>query len=71
MTYFWRAKCCETSVYVSRKLADIDLAPEDQCACGKCEWAREIPRLDSGRKGYLLEGHGWHDQEYGKLKPNR
>lgn len=68
MTYYWVTDCCKQETFVSRPLADIDVGPEDSCGCGKNEWSRQIPKLDSNRKGFQLEGTGWHATDYSSTK---
>ena len=67
MYYSW---LCEDGheTEVERKLADIDVAPERCSACTKVPNKRIILVNKSGVKGFILEGSGWHNDNYSKYR---
>jgi putative FmdB family regulatory protein len=65
-SYNWTCTCGHNTEVV-RKMADIDLAPDNGCdKCGSKELKRTIA-IDPKVKNFVLRGEtGWHHTDYTK-----
>ena len=64
MIYVWKCKACSTETEVERKMADIEAGPDNGCsACNSADLERVI-QVKKNVKGFLLNGGGWHDDNY-------
>lgn len=75
MLYSWECQVvdCKTITEVTRKVAEIDLAPLDGCGkCGSKVMQRVILPRENGVKGFLLtDKFGGHDSEYTKTRSRK
>jgi predicted nucleic acid-binding Zn ribbon protein len=69
MIYTWKCKNCAKVAEVERRVADIELQPDEAC-CAAPDRQRTII-LKKGVKGFVLEGRGWHDTEYSSTRSIR
>jgi predicted nucleic acid-binding Zn ribbon protein len=65
MQYTWRCEDCNQDTDVTRALKDMDIPPE---GCDRCNSNRlyRVILPKQGCKGFILEGTGWHETDYGK-----
>lgn len=66
MIYSWKCEACDAITEVDRKVADIDIPPEN-CNCGSTKFTQRVilPPRSQRIKGFILEGDsGWHHCEY-------
>lgn len=70
-TYIWFCDSCKTDTEVERKMADYEVPPDDGCAQCKSKDLKSVIRPKKGVKGFILNGYGWHDQEYTATRSRR
>jgi putative FmdB family regulatory protein len=68
-TYSWECEACNEITEVVRKFDEMDVGPAWCSACQQTTLRRVIlgPR-SSKVKGYILEGGGWHADEYTRYR---
>ena len=66
-TYSYKCKC-GTTTDVVRPMKDIDLPPDNGCeSCGSKDVERTIV-IDPKSKNFVLNGTGWHADQYTKTR---
>lgn len=66
MLYSWKCKCGEITEVV-RSMKDIDVPPDACETCGHMDLVRTII-VDSKSKNFVLNGSGWHNDQYTKTR---
>lgn len=61
--YLWQCKQCARQEEVERPMKDYQMPP-DKCACGSELYERVIEPTK-----FVLNGGGWHRDEYNKRGP--
>lgn len=66
--YLWICDCGE-EIEHHASIENRDVPPNSCPTCCGIDLKREpFNRPSRGSKGFVLEGHGWHDQLYNKYK---
>ena len=63
MRYVWQCPQ-EHETEVDRRVADIDVPPENGCETCASKDLKRIIVVKKNVKGFQLLGGGWHDDEY-------
>lgn len=73
MKYVWECLDCKKESEVIAKVDDRNIPPKGGCPiCASSNISRvQIPQRPKGVKGFVLEGHGWHDQDYSSYKSRK
>lgn len=66
MVYVWQCAMCPETAEVIRKVDDIDVPPEICEHCHSSSFSGRVIVRPSNCKGYILQGTGWHDDQYTK-----
>lgn len=66
--YTWKCADCLKDTVVSRPMSEYNKAPDECSNCASVNMSRIIVPLDSGVRGFVLNGDGWHHTEYSKYR---
>jgi putative FmdB family regulatory protein len=63
-SYLWQCRKCERGIEIQRPMKDYQVGPDNACECGANDYERVI---EPSR--FILQGTGWHRDEYNRRGP--